>query len=484
VGKIITVRASYTDGGGTAEAITSAASTAVLNVNDLPMGSVTIRGTATQGQTLTAANTLTDIDGLGTVSYQWKAAGVAIAGATSRTLVLAQAQVGKAVTVTASYTDGGSTLETVTSAGVQVESGTNTVNMNENTKAVTTVTASDALLGTAPNFTLSGADAALFKVSSNGALSFAATPDREAPADANHDGAYNVGVTLTNANTHYAVTQSLVVNVAFAAIEGTSGADKLQGRMGWDTLDGKAGNDKLTGGDGLDTFIISAGHDTVTDFNALGKTWSGPGQEILQVASGAFAAASVKTAWTATADSFNLGEAVLSTNALSVDLSSITSGHGWSVVNKGWTTTLTGSMFGDTLTGGQGHDALLGGAGDDVLIGGKLADFMTGGAGADTFRLNGLKGLTTAHHLTDFASGQDRIALDNAVFKALLAEGQLAASQFVLGAAATTADQRLIYNDTNGQLLYDADGSGKKAAVLIGVLDNHAALHASDLWVV
>ena len=39
----------------------------MANVNDAPTGSVTITGTATQGQTLTAGNTLADADGMGTV---------------------------------------------------------------------------------------------------------------------------------------------------------------------------------------------------------------------------------------------------------------------------------------------------------------------------------------------------------------------------------------------------------------------------------
>ncbi|MBF0273341.1 MAG: hypothetical protein HQL98_14930, partial [Magnetococcales bacterium] len=116
VGKAITVTARYTDGHGTAESVTSSATGSVVNVNDAPTGSVTISGTATQGQTLTASHTLADGDGLGTVSYQWKAAGTAIAGATGSTLVLAEAQVGKAITVTASYSDGHGTAESVTSS--------------------------------------------------------------------------------------------------------------------------------------------------------------------------------------------------------------------------------------------------------------------------------------------------------------------------------------------------------------------------------
>jgi uncharacterized delta-60 repeat protein len=115
VGKAITVTATYTDAQGTAESVTSTASTAVLNVNDLPTGTVTLSGTATQGQTLTAANTLGDIDGLGVISYQWKAGGVAIAGVTNSTLVLGQAQVSKPITVVASYTDAQGTAESVAS---------------------------------------------------------------------------------------------------------------------------------------------------------------------------------------------------------------------------------------------------------------------------------------------------------------------------------------------------------------------------------
>ena len=49
--------------------------------NHAPTGSVSITGTPTQNQPLTASNTLADADGLGTVSYQWKANGANISGA-------------------------------------------------------------------------------------------------------------------------------------------------------------------------------------------------------------------------------------------------------------------------------------------------------------------------------------------------------------------------------------------------------------------
>ena len=49
------------------------------------------------------------------ISWQWNRDGVAIAGATGSTYTLVQADVGAVMTVTASYTDGEGTPESVTS---------------------------------------------------------------------------------------------------------------------------------------------------------------------------------------------------------------------------------------------------------------------------------------------------------------------------------------------------------------------------------
>ena len=90
VGHTIDVVASYTDGHGTLESKASAATAAVTNVNDPPTGTVTISGTASNGQVLTASNTLADADGLGAISYQWQRDGVNVAGATGTTYTLGQ----------------------------------------------------------------------------------------------------------------------------------------------------------------------------------------------------------------------------------------------------------------------------------------------------------------------------------------------------------------------------------------------------------
>jgi hypothetical protein len=117
VGKKITVTATYTDLKGTNEAVTSSATSAVQNINDAPTGLVTIAGAANQKETLTVSNTLADLDGLGTISYQWNADGVAIKNATSDSFTLTQAAVGKIISVAALYTDVFGAKESVKSTG-------------------------------------------------------------------------------------------------------------------------------------------------------------------------------------------------------------------------------------------------------------------------------------------------------------------------------------------------------------------------------
>lgn len=87
-----------------------------------PTGSVTITGNAVQYQTLTASNTLADANGLGTISYQWKANGNDITSATSNNYGLTVNEVGKIITVIASYTDGIGTKESVSSAATSAVS--------------------------------------------------------------------------------------------------------------------------------------------------------------------------------------------------------------------------------------------------------------------------------------------------------------------------------------------------------------------------
>jgi uncharacterized delta-60 repeat protein len=116
VGTAVSVVALYTDQMGTPESMASASTSPVVNINDAPTGSVFITGLDNRGQILTASNNLSDSDGLGVIFYQWKADGVSISGANESTLTLGGAQVGKSITVNASYVDLLGTSESLNSA--------------------------------------------------------------------------------------------------------------------------------------------------------------------------------------------------------------------------------------------------------------------------------------------------------------------------------------------------------------------------------
>jgi hypothetical protein len=120
LGKLITVDVTYTDGDGYNESVTGTAAGVILAANVLPTGNVTITGTATVGSTLTAdISTLADANGLGTFHYQWKA-DTAVIGTDSATYILTASEVGKAITVTVTYTDGVGYSESVTSAATSL----------------------------------------------------------------------------------------------------------------------------------------------------------------------------------------------------------------------------------------------------------------------------------------------------------------------------------------------------------------------------
>ena len=88
--------------------------TGLNGYNNLPTGSIFISDiTPEQGQVLTASNTLADADGLGTITYQWKAGAINIG--TGNTYTVTPNEIGKTITVTANYTDGLGTPESVSS---------------------------------------------------------------------------------------------------------------------------------------------------------------------------------------------------------------------------------------------------------------------------------------------------------------------------------------------------------------------------------
>ncbi|MFM6106898.1 MAG: hypothetical protein ACKPEO_15320, partial [Sphaerospermopsis kisseleviana] len=146
--------------------------------------------------------------------------------------------------------------------------------------------------------------------------------------------------------------------------------------------------------------------------------------------------------------------------------------------------TLFGNDVNNVLDGGLGDDTIYGQGGNDTLIGGEGNDTLTGGVGMDAFRFTGLNGGIDT--ITDFESGTDKIQIDSSGFTGL-AIGQLSAEAFTFGAgvtSATSSTHRFIFNTTNGDLFFDADGDGAGASVKIATLNNSASLSHSDIFVI
>lgn len=138
----------------------------------------------------------------------------------------------------------------------------------------------------------------------------------------------------------------------------------------------------------------------------------------------------------------------------------------------------------DSVYGGAGSDGLYGGDGNDLIAGGAAGDLMIGGAGADRFLFDTPAIDGQENNIGDFLTGADNILLDNDAFSGLGAPGTLKASAFRLGADATTAAHRIMYDTATGDIWYDRDGSGGAAKVLLVIVDDGLAITREHFQIV
>ena len=455
VGRDVRVAAVTTDALGGTTAFASASQT-VANVNDQPTGTVVITGTAEQGRTLVASNTLVDGDGLGDIGYQWSAGGVDIAGATASSFTLTQAELGKTIAVTAAYVDLAGTAEHVASQATAIVTARPglTVNGTAGDDVLAGGTGDDTLNGLGGNDTLSGG-------AGNDSMSGGAgndTYDVEAAGDVVTEAA-GAGTDLVRSSVGYTLGAN-VENLTLtgnAAIDGTGNAlaNTITGNGADNLLDGKGGSDKLIGGAGNDTYRVDATGATITE--AVGG-----GIDTVVTSLSAYTLGS------------NVENLVLAGTAAA-------NGTGNTLANS-----LTGNAAANVLTGLAGNDVLDGAAGGDKLVGGAGNDLLTGGLGADVFRFDtALNAVTNVDTVTDFAAGSDSFQLENAILKMLKSTGTLGAANFRASTAGTAADANdyVLYDTDSGALYYDADGTGAGAAVQFATLVGCPSLTAVDFIV-
>jgi Ca2+-binding RTX toxin-like protein len=78
----------------------------------------------------------------------------------------------------------------------------------------------------------------------------------------------------------------------------------------------------------------------------------------------------------------------------------------------------------------------------------------------------------------------DTIELSSAIFTAFATTGSISPGAFNIGAAASEADDRIIYNAGTGALIYDSNGNVAGGATQFAVLSAGLALTANDFVVI
>ena len=168
---------------------------------------------------------------------------------------------------------------------------------------------------------------------------------------------------------------------------------------------------------------------------------------------------------------------------------------GGDLINGGkGTDTLKGGNGEDEIYGAKGHDMLFGGNDDDQLFGGSAADtldgglgndILTGGKGFDTFVFDtALSATNNVDTITDMTPGGDAIDLSKSIFNALPGKGVLKKSAFEIGSSASSTDVRIVYDDSDGKLYYDADGSGSADQIQFATLSTGLSLSNTDFFVI
>jgi serralysin len=226
----------------------------------------------------------------------------------------------------------------------------------------------------------------------------------------------------------------IVGNGASQLIVGNYGDNTLNGRGG----DGVALPDTLVGLYGNDTYAVFSQGDVVRE--SIGQ-----GNDIVYI----------------NAD-YQLRDGVEVETLSAVDHSASDPGSSF---------TLRGNEFSQTVVGNNANNVLDGRGGNDTLI---------GLGGADTFAFTtSLNGATNVDKVVGLVSGTDRIGLASDMFSGV-SSGGIDATEFIVGTSARDADDRLIYDQSTGNLFYDADGNGDGVAIQFAQLSPMTPLAASD----
>lgn len=414
----------------------------------LPTGKVTINDTTPSvGDTLVAGNSLADADGLGAITYQWKA-GSTVLG-TGTTYTVTAAELGKTLTVTASYTDNGGTKETVSSTATAAvakagdvtppvggtpgfvftpQSGTATgedgssvdyaVTLNSqplrdvtltftssNVKegaiaSAKTMTFTNSNWATAQTLTIKGVDDDVNDGNVSYQISVAVST-----IDINYKLLTAAPLALSNTDNDAAVPGKVIygdvggsksdfVTSGPADDQSGDGNDTIYGLNMPDDLSGGLGNDTIYGGLGPDNLFGENGNDTLWGDEDADYMEGGVGNDTLDGGTGSDTMIGGKGN-----DTYYLGydaKDVIDDQGAASDVDTVIMPYlitsytlpkgieNGTIAAGTSNSNLTGNTGNNELTGNAGNNTLNGAVGRDSLFGGVGNDVLLGGTGNDT----------------------------------------------------------------------------------------------------
>jgi Ca2+-binding RTX toxin-like protein len=283
-------------------------------------------------------------------------------------------------------------------------------------------------------------------------------------------GAVDIKILATDvAGTSASDVFRITVNSGLKEITGNDADNNLSGSTKADSIKGLGGNDTLYGLGGNDYIYGGVGDDYLDGGSGIDRLNGGIGN-----------------------DTYRLMDADIVIEAANEGIDTVISNVNYTLTANVENLTLINSISGTgndannrIIGSGKGTNTIAGGAGDDYLDGGTGNDVLTGGAGVDSFVLNALR--NGIDRITDFTTGTDKLYVSAALYGGgLAADVALNSSQLLIGTSstATNANQRFIYNNSNGALYFDRDGSsGSFSAVQVATLSNLSSLTTSDFMV-
>jgi hypothetical protein len=222
---------------------------------------------------------------------------------------------------------------------------------------------------------------------------------------------------------------------------GELGADTLTGGGGSDLRNGGLGNDRLDGGSGLDVLRFTGAAAATVNLGLKGAQNTGYGLDTV------------------------LGIEIL-----------------WGGIGAD---RFTGNSANNAFIGEAGRDTIAGGGGHDTIAGGAGNDRLSGGSGKDVFVFDTKPNKSAnVDTITDFKRVDDTFRLENAIFSKLDKTGLLKKSCLKIGSKAKDKDDYIVYDKAKGALYYDADGSGKGAAVKFAQIAKGTVLDHKDFFII